>query len=137
MYPNVHCNTIYNSQDMEETQMSTNREMEKEKVEYIYNEILLNHKKERKSAPPAHTHTGILLLRLLLSRFSRVDSVRPHRRQPIRLPRPWDSPGKNTGVGCHFLLQYYCYSTIKKNKNSAIYRDICTPMFVCGIIHNR
>ena len=34
------------------------------------------------------------------------DSVRPHRRQPIRLPRPWDSPGKNTGVGCHFLLQW-------------------------------
>ena len=34
------------------------------------------------------------------------NSVRPHRRQPIRLPRPWDSPGKNTGVGCHFLLQY-------------------------------
>ena len=33
------------------------------------------------------------------------DSVRPHRQQPIRLPRPWDSPGKNTGVGCHFLLQ--------------------------------
>ena len=31
--------------------------------------------------------------------------VRPHRRQPTRLPRPWDSPGKNTGVGCHFLLQ--------------------------------
>ena len=33
------------------------------------------------------------------------DSVRPPRRQPTRLPRPWDSPGKNTGVGCHFLLQ--------------------------------
>ena len=32
-------------------------------------------------------------------------TLRPHRRQPIRLPRPWDSPGKNTGVGCHFLLQ--------------------------------
>ena len=29
----------------------------------------------------------------------------PHRRQPTRLPRPWDSPGKNTGVGCHVLLQ--------------------------------
>ena len=29
----------------------------------------------------------------------------PHRRQPSRLPGPWDSPGKNTGVGCHFLLQ--------------------------------
>ena len=29
----------------------------------------------------------------------------PHRRQPTRLPRPWDSPGRNTGVGCHFLLQ--------------------------------
>ena len=33
------------------------------------------------------------------------DSVRPHGLQPSRLPRPWDSPGKNTGVGRHFLLQ--------------------------------
>ena len=33
------------------------------------------------------------------------DSVRPHRQQPTRIPCPWDSPGKNTGVGCHFLLQ--------------------------------
>ena len=33
------------------------------------------------------------------------DSLRPHRRQPTRLLHPWDSPGKNTGVGCHFLLQ--------------------------------
>ena len=33
------------------------------------------------------------------------DSVRPHRRQPTRLHRPWDSSGKNTGVDCHFLLQ--------------------------------
>ena len=33
------------------------------------------------------------------------DSVPPHRRQPTRLPCPWDSPGKNTGVGCHFFLQ--------------------------------
>ena len=32
--------------------------------------------------------------------------MRPHRRQPTRLLRPWDSPGKNTGVGCHFLRQY-------------------------------
>ena len=33
------------------------------------------------------------------------DSVPPHRGQPTRIPHPWDSPGKNTGVGCHFLLQ--------------------------------
>ena len=33
------------------------------------------------------------------------DSVRPHGLQPTRLFCPWDSPGKNTGVGCHFLLQ--------------------------------
>ena len=33
------------------------------------------------------------------------ESVWPQRRQPTRLPLPWDSPGKNTGVGCHFLLQ--------------------------------
>ena len=41
----------------------------------------------------------------VLSHSVMSDSVRPHRRQPTRLPRPWDSPGKNTGVGCHFLLQ--------------------------------
>ena len=39
---------------------------------------------------------------LILSRFSRV---RLHRRQPTRLTHPWDSPGKNTGMGCHFLFQ--------------------------------
>ena len=33
------------------------------------------------------------------------DSVRPHRQQPTSLRHPWDSPGKNTGVGCHFLHQ--------------------------------
>ena len=48
--------------------------------------------------------TSELLLLLLLSRFSHV-WLRPHRRQPNRLPHPWDSASKNTGVGCHFLLQ--------------------------------
>ena len=33
------------------------------------------------------------------------NSVQPHRQQPVRFPCPWDSPSKNTGVGCHFLLQ--------------------------------
>ena len=33
------------------------------------------------------------------------DPIDGHRRRPTRLPHPWDSPGKNTGVGCHFLLQ--------------------------------
>ena len=47
----------------------------------------------------------LLLLLLLLSRFSRVRLCATHRWQPTRLPHPWDSPGKNTGVGCHFLLQ--------------------------------
>ena len=51
----------------------------------------------------AQLQRGMLWL-LLLSRFSR-DSVQPHRRQPPRLPRPRDSPGKNTGGGCHILLQ--------------------------------
>ena len=43
----------------------------------------------------------------LLSHLTSVvsNSVRPHRHKPTRLPRPWDSPCKNTGVGCHFLLQ--------------------------------
>ena len=46
----------------------------------------------------------MLLLLLVASVVS--DPVRPHRWQPTRFPRPWDSPAKNTGVGCHLLLQY-------------------------------
>ena len=41
------------------------------------------------------------------------DSVRPRRRQPTRLLCPWDSPGKNTGVGCHFLLRNIYWIPIK------------------------
>ena len=49
---------------------------------------------------PQKYYSGIKWSRSVVS-----DSVRPHRLQPTRLPGPWDSPGKNTGVGCHFLLQ--------------------------------
>ena len=42
---------------------------------------------------------------LLLSHFSRVRLCATPQTQPTRLRRPWDSPGKNTGAGCHFLLQ--------------------------------
>ena len=45
------------------------------------------------------------MLVLLLSCFSCAHSVRPYRWQPAGLHHPWDSPGKNTGVSCHFLLQ--------------------------------
>ena len=44
----------------------------------------------------------------MLSRFSRFRLCETHRRQPTRLPRTWDSSGKNTGLGCHFLLQPSC-----------------------------
>ena len=51
------------------------------------------------------------------------DPVRPQRRQPTRLRHPWDSPGKNTGVGCHFLLQCMKVKTERSRSvvsNSAI-----------------
>ena len=53
----------------------------------------------------SHQVASLLLLLLLLSHFSRVRLCATHRWQPTRLPRPWDSPGENTGVGCHCLLQ--------------------------------
>ena len=53
------------------------------------------------------------------------DSVRPHRRQPTRLPCPWDSPGKNTGVGCHFLLQ--CMK-VKSESQSEVVSDSLRPL---------
>ena len=53
------------------------------------------------------------------------DSVRPHRRQPTRLPRPWDSPAKNTGVGCHFLLQ--CMKVKNESELLSHIRLLATP----------
>ena len=56
------------------------------------------------------------------------DSVRPHRhrRQPTRLPRPWDSPGKNTGVGCHFLLQ--CMKVKSESEVAQWFPTLSDPM---------
>ena len=82
------------------------------------------------------------------------DSVRPHRRQPTRLPRPWDSPGKNTGVGCycHLRLFAFVFSAIHNQaekvttsnlpilglrallilalRDSCLPLPLCTPLFV-------
>ena len=54
------------------------------------------------------------------------DSVRPHRRQPTRLPRPWDSPGKNTGVGCHFLCQ--CMKVKSGSEVAQSCLTLCDPV---------
>ena len=54
------------------------------------------------------------------------DSVRPPRRQPTRLPSPWDSPGKNTGVGCHFLLQ--CMKVKSESEVAQSCPTLCDPM---------
>ena len=54
------------------------------------------------------------------------DSVRPHRQQPTRLPRPWDSPGKNTGVGCHFLLQ--CMKVKSESEVAQLCLTLSDPM---------
>ena len=54
------------------------------------------------------------------------NSVRPHRRQPTRLPRPWDSPGENSGVGCHFLLQ--CMKVKSESEVAQSCPTLCNPM---------
>ena len=54
------------------------------------------------------------------------DSVRPRRQQPTRLPRPWNSPGKNTGVGCHFLLQ--CMKVKSESEVAQLCSTLSDPM---------
>ena len=54
------------------------------------------------------------------------DCVWPHRWQPTRLGRPWDSPGKNTGVGCHFLLQ--CMKVKSESEVTQSCPTLCNPM---------
>ena len=57
-------------------------------------------------------------------------TLRPHRRQPTRLTRPWDSPGKNTGVGCHFLLQ--CMKVKSESEVAQLCPTLGDPMN-CGL----
>ena len=59
------------------------------------------------------------ILLVLLSRFSHV-------RQPSRLPGPWDSPDKNTGMGCHFLLQ--CMKVKSESEVAQSCLTLCDPM---------
>ena len=70
---------------------------------------MLGEQKEKKNPKngkiPVGCHVPCLLFCCCCCQVTSVVSERPHRWQPTRLPRPWDSPGKNTGVGCHFLLQ--------------------------------
>ena len=58
------------------------------------------------------------------------DSVRPQRRQPTRLPHPWDSPGKNNGVGCHFLLQ--CMKVKSESEVAQSCLTLATPWTIAG-----
>ena len=54
------------------------------------------------------------------------NSVQPHRQQPTRLCHPWDSPGKNTGGGCHFLLQ--CRKVKSESEVAQSCRTLSDPM---------
>ena len=92
-HPCVNSGANYNSQDMEtRTFVSINRcpstDEWAKKMQRMY----------------VHTHAMEYCCCCCVASVV-ADSVRPQRRQPTRLPRPWDSPGENTGVGCHFLLQ--------------------------------
>ena len=70
----------------------------------LYLWSMIGHPREPKFqawSPDEETHAAAAAAKSLQS----CPTLRSHRRQPTRLPRPWYSPGKNTGVGCHFLLQ--------------------------------
>ena len=73
-------------------------------------------------SPPALNLSQHLVL-VLVSRFSHVGLC--HRRQPTRLPCPWNSPGQNTGVGCHFLLQ--CMKVKKWKWSHSVMSDSSRP----------
>ena len=73
----------------------------------VYSSCLKEILKQNKNPPFTWWDQGLECIFLSLTAVTSVvsDSVRPHRQQPTRRPCPWDSPGKNSGVGCHFLLQ--------------------------------
>ena len=88
-------------------------------------------------SPPGSSVHGIFQARVLewsaitfswpaQSLQSRPTLCDPHRRQATSLPRPWDSPGKNTGVGCHFLLQ--CMKVKSESEFAQLCPTLSDPM---------
>ena len=83
---------------------------------------------ERPSALASKLHTSSAYNPAAAAAASRQSclTVQPHRRQPTRLCHPWDSPGKNTGVGCHFLL--HCMKVKSESEVAQPCPTICDPM---------
>ena len=69
---------------------------------------------------------GILRELIMCMHSVMSNSVGPHRQRPTRLPRPWDSPSKDTGVGCHFLLQ--CMKVKSENEVAQSRPTLYNPM---------
>ena len=76
--------------------------------------------------PPMVQTFHSLYTLLLLSRFSRVRLCVTPETAAHQLPRPWDSPGKNTGVGCHFLLQ--CMKVKSQSEVTQLCPTLSDPM---------
>ena len=83
-----------------------------------------------------------MLLCVCVYCFVVSDSLQPHRLQPTRPLCPWDSPGKNTGVGCHFLLKRNCRK--KESEVTQLCPILYDPMdcslpgsSICGIFQAR
>ena len=82
------------------------------------------------SFQPCCTLRYVQRLLLLLSHFSQCPTLCDRiRQQPTRLPHPWDSQGKNTGVGCHFLLQ--CVK-VKSESEVAQSCPTCSDLMDCS-----
>ena len=89
---------------------------------------------KRKKKQPRNTMTQQELFHLNKEHIQKAKAksrqscltLRPHRRQPTRLRHPWDSPGKNTGVGCHFLLQ--CMKVKSESKVAQSCPTLSDPM---------
>ena len=93
------------------------------------------------SISPSNEHSGLISFRMdgldLLAvqgtlaaatakSLQLCPTLQPHSQQPTRLPRPWDSPGKNTGVSCHFLLQ--CLKVKSESEVAQSYLTLSDPM---------
>ena len=81
------------------------------------------------SCPMYQTHWGCMSIETAAASAEwrqLCPTGRPHRWQPTRLSRPWDSPGKDTGVGCHFLLQ--CMKVKSESEVAQSCLTLCDPM---------
>ena len=115
--------SLYSEEDVYDLRIKTHQISGRKSQSHVILKITLAY---HKISANCVTHAAAAAAAAAAKSLPSCPTLRPHSRQPTRFRRPGDSPGKNTGVGCHFLLQ--CMKGKSESEVAQSYPTLCDPM---------